>query len=265
MILSGNSLAVFDPHLCFTSSGGINVDFTTSEANHTDQLSGFNSVDEIGRKSYDGTIIRLPLRDEHAAKISELDQSVIKPELIELLMADFVRDEIAEVLLFLTNVSAIELRKVTDAGTTVLATAKISSHPAEHRRSNAATEKTVQRSVTVVDHMEGKKTNTTDWVVSYFSPTADIPKVISERLKYDVSERLKRKKLRPDVALAFPLRIGLDSATTSGRLFTYLPLPIPTHFPCHVHALFALTPDRQHLVNADETGLPEKSDYQYVL
>ena len=264
LILSGDRLAVFDPHHHFASSGGLSVDFTSGDTDFADQLAGFNSVSDIGRQSYNGTIIRLPLRNAHTAKISELDNSTIEPALIRQLMADFVRDEIAEALLFLTNVSTIELRVAGDAETTVLARATISPRSAEQHITDAASAKAVQRSITVVDHIGAEEPSTKQWLVSYFTPTADISKVISDRLGYDVEERLARKKLRPDVALAFPLRVGSDSVMTSGRLFTYLPLPIPTHFPCHVHALFALTPDRQHLVNADETGLPDKSDYQYV-
>ncbi|KAA1478276.1 hypothetical protein DENSPDRAFT_741097, partial [Dentipellis sp. KUC8613] len=45
-----------------------------------------------------------------------------------------------------------------------------------------------------------------------------------------------------------------------GLLFTYLPLPLKTGLPAHIHALFALTPDRQHLRNAEEIGLAEGFD-----
>ncbi|KAK0502390.1 hypothetical protein EDD18DRAFT_1048553, partial [Armillaria luteobubalina] len=47
---------------------------------------------------------------------------------------------------------------------------------------------------------------------------------------------------------------------TSGRLFTYLPLPIRTGFPCHVHGLFALTQSRQNLTNKTEIGIVRGSD-----
>ena len=43
-------------------------------------------------------------------------------------------------------------------------------------------------------------------------------------------------------------------AVTGGRLFTFLPLPLKTGFPAHVHALFALTQSRQNLHNSGETG-----------
>ncbi|KIY44267.1 hypothetical protein FISHEDRAFT_25687, partial [Fistulina hepatica ATCC 64428] len=50
------------------------------------------------------------------------------------------------------------------------------------------------------------------------------------------------------IALAFPLLQAIEN----GRLFTLLPLPIFTEFPLHLHAILALTPDRQALRNRQE-------------
>ncbi|KAI0311764.1 hypothetical protein OF83DRAFT_1068263, partial [Amylostereum chailletii] len=54
--------------------------------------------------------------------------------------------------------------------------------------------------------------------------------------------------MTPQVGLAAPL----DGPSDSGRLFTFLPLPISTGYPCSINGTFALTVDRQHLLNPEE-------------
>ena len=68
----------------------------------------------------------------------------------------------------------------------------------------------------------------------------------------------------PDVSLAIPLSIATQ-AETGGRLFTFLPLPLKTGFPTHIHAPFALTQSRQYLRNSGEAGIVSQADDQYVL
>ncbi|KIY44257.1 hypothetical protein FISHEDRAFT_52052 [Fistulina hepatica ATCC 64428] len=68
---------------------------------------------------------------------------------------------------------------------------------------------------------------------------------MSDRLGNQVEQRLVDDKLFSHIGLAFPLQQGIEN----GRLFTLLPLPIFTAFPLHLHAILALTPDRQALRN----------------
>ncbi|TFY52432.1 hypothetical protein EVG20_g10551, partial [Dentipellis fragilis] len=74
----------------------------------------------------------------------------------------------------------------------------------------------------------------------------------------DTLHILHEQKLRAKAAIAFPL--AHPSPSAPGLLFTYLPLPLQTGLPAHTHALFALTPDRQHLRNTEEIGLAKGFD-----
>lgn len=84
--------------------------------------------------------------------------------------------------------------------------------------------------------------------------------ILSSKLGYDASQRLSNDKLFSHVALAYPLQRSIDR----GRLFTLLPLPIYTDLPLHLHAILALTPDRQALRNREETGAGNDSRERYV-
>jgi sacsin len=87
---------------------------------------------------------------------------------------------------------------------------------------------------------------------------------LSKQLGYDVGKKLQKHKLVPDIAIAMPI-VPLTSSTAHfGRLYTFLPLPLSTGFPCHIHGLFALTKDRQHLRNGEEKGIVEGSDDRSV-
>jgi sacsin len=88
----------------------------------------------------------------------------------------------------------------------------------------------------------------------------DMVTSLSERLGYDVTQKILAEKMASDVGLAFP--IDSDAKPDIGRLFTYLPLPMHTGFPCHINCLFALTSSRQHLVN-DEDNVTPKNVQRY--
>lgn len=90
---------------------------------------------------------------------------------------------------------------------------------------------------------------------------AEATQLLSNAIRGDSAPILKEHKLLPTVGLATSLKYS--GQQNSGRLFTYLPLPIPTGFPVHIHALFALTSSRQSLRNPREIGL--MSDAQYAI
>jgi hypothetical protein len=171
--------------------------------------------------------------------------------MIQELLHDFVREELNVVLLFLRHVSMVELKEVNDAGMRTIATAHVhreldvtNADPSGQARFDSC------HVVTTVSGTTIRKS----WVLNHYSADfEEISTSLSTRLQHDARNTLVEKKLLPKIGLAFPM--VTDKTALSGRLFTFLPLPIYTGFPCHVHGLFALTPDRQHLVNAEETGL----------
>lgn len=172
----------------------------------------------------------------------------------------FIEEEISIALLFLTSVSSIQIFEIDDEGTRCMAKAELVKRQADSQETGRALTSTYLCDVNV--------TTGTDPVVSkswrIFSSSyerSEAAKLLSVRLGFDVVPALEKQKLFPTVAFAMPLA---PSIRCKGRLYTFLPLPLSTGFPCHVHALFALTPDRQHLRNGEETGLVKGVD-RYVV
>ncbi|KAG7085716.1 hypothetical protein E1B28_003260 [Marasmius oreades] len=87
---------------------------------------------------------------------------------------------------------------------------------------------------------------------------------LSKRIGFDVTKALYNNKLLPKMALA--IQSGPTRVYDRGRLFTFLPLPISTAFPLHVHGLFSLTQSRQNLRNVGEKkGVAEGSNDHVLL
>jgi sacsin len=262
-ILSGSKLAIFDPHHAFTSSGGAAYDFVENPNAHADQLSGFEFfIPTTARTNpFSQTVIRLPLRTTTGAAKSRIKNDAVGPSKIRQLFDDFINDEIDIALLFLTHISTIEIYEVNDQGTVMcLATAKVvkSSPDAHHMSSMTGTTHRCNVNVTTT----ASDCVSRSWRVLHASwPNSEAAKLIWNRLGYDVGTKLERHKLLPKVGIAIPL----PSSSHNGRLYTYLPLPLSTGFPCHIHGLFALTPDRQHLRNGEETGVVEGDDRSAVV
>lgn len=190
---------------------------------------------------------------------SDISTKTIKPSEIRSLLCDFIRDEISIALLFLENVATIEVYEVDAHGNThCLATSTIT------RASKVAcANQSLTFTCSVKTVTGGSSSIVERWRVqeTLFSQ-GDAIHALSERLGSDASPALTKHKLNPYVALAVSLTTTTDR-DTSGRLFTYLPLPLPTGFPVHIHSLFALTADRQHLRNRHQMGLVAGSDDRF--
>jgi hypothetical protein len=250
-------LAVFDPLYAFNEKGGRRVSLQDNAVNISGHLSSMEACLPVLTTSLDGTIIRLPLRTEERY---EGLGSIVTPDVIKELFRDFVRDELKIVLLFLKNIRSVVLREVDDEGSREIASVKIErgeERPLEDTSGFGIASVLFSQVTTMIEDVQ----HTCGWnIIKYHDDQERIVSELSRRLDIDARGTLRSKKLQPDVALAFPIDSLNDS--TRGRLFTFLPLPIYTAFPCHIHGLFALTPDRQHLVNAEETGLPEGSEHR---
>jgi hypothetical protein len=217
----------------------------------------FNAEDE-----FCGTAIRLPFRTVHEAKESSISDKAVEPSEIRQLLDDFIRDEIGITLLFLHRVTSIEIYDIDDDESRLLARAELRIGEASDPfiASNDSTDTTFTR--TIVVDIEGNETATSWRFFKTVRSQETSISLLNNRLKRNASSSIKKNKLQASVALAMPLS-HQEILRKAGRLFTYLPLPLKTGFPCHVHGLFALTPDRQHLRNGEEMGLVEGSDDQY--
>lgn len=190
---------------------------------------------------------------------SRIKGEVVEPLKIRKIFQDFIEEELEIVLLFLNNVNSIKIYEIDDKGrSSCLAEAKLSKRSSN--LSQAAGIETISTYVADVAVTRGGSTTCKSWrIFSASFPRLDVVEQLSKRLGYNVGTALEKQKLHPSVAFAVPLD-PKSLRLKKGRLFTFLPLPLSTGFPCHVHALFALTPDRQHLRNTEEKGLVEGVD-----
>jgi len=178
--------------------------------------------------------------------VKELDQMI----------QDYVAEELSISLLFLDNLRTIEIWKVHDANNKMrLATWTRSERKAE--RQSAESSFFIYNSVLSDGHANFS------WRIIQTQNAEDEAR---SRLAVlvggeTVEHVIKRHKLSPGVRIAYPL---FSDGDTSGRLFTFLPLPSRTSFPVHIHALFALTSSRQSLRNRGETGTVAGSDNEYA-
>jgi sacsin len=204
---------------------------------------------------FPGSIIRLPLRTA-PSNISTKPVDVLE---IRQLLLDFVDKEIRISLLFLEHIASIEVVEIDAHGQRLsLALSRVSRSIKLPRP--IGTDQNTTFTCLVETSTDGSPSTSERWRVqnTSFSPT-DATSCLSQRAECDCSDSLLKHKLRPDVGLAIPLSI-LEKSEASGRLYTYLPLPLSTGFPLHIHSLFALTQSRQNLRNREEKGVMRGSD-----
>lgn len=228
------------------------------QAQHPDQLEPFRSMlENDGGGMFHGTIVRLALRV--ASSPSKISSKAPTPDEIRTLMEKFIEEELELVLLFLSHLSSVEVREINAEGRMqVLATATKISRQVIFKSCDATG--CVPKAETIRTTRGGSPTASSDWYIIPTSATAEdcvdgLAAALDDTTEH-VRKELEREKLRPDVALAFPQ----NSLSFNGRLFTFLPLPLSTGFPCHVHGIFSLTDSRQNLRNPSETIMARTAD-----
>ncbi|KAG6900014.1 hypothetical protein C0993_004197 [Termitomyces sp. T159_Od127] len=255
-VLSQSTLAILDPLNEDNNKTEVRFELDTAEKRaitHFFALYLFQR-DIATADVFQGTVVRLPLR-AHPSPISD---KVFSIEDIHQLLSDFIKDELRITLLFLTNLSSITIYEIgVDGHITRLAESFIS-------RSQETILNDIPLPTCTASFVDLVETTTTTagppappehWrILRTFSPTTLASSTLSARLGFDATARLAAHKLRPSLAIAANLSLLHNSTPTpTGRLFTYLPLPLLTRFGVHIHAPFALTPSREKLQNREET------------
>ena len=199
---------------------------------------------------FTGSIIRLPLRTSP----SSIGAKRISPSDIHQLLIDFIVNEISIALLFLERITSIKVLEIDVHGNcSVLASSEISRSPKVERP--IAMDQIKVTACTCEVRTITDRTITEEWRIQHTSfPQSDVKSYLSQRAGCDPTDALSAHKLQPDVGIAVPLSIKTQKVQ-SGRLFTYLPLPLPTGFPVHIHSLFSLSQSRQNLRNHEEKGI----------
>ncbi|KAG0135098.1 hypothetical protein HOY82DRAFT_632883 [Tuber indicum] len=267
-MISGTSLLWLDPHKSWSSEigfpGGPLYDFVadSNEPEINNQLHAFRSVLKSYDTGFQGTIIRLPLRNEDQAKKSEIHQLPTSKQDIEDAFQLFA-NELPESLLFLRNLRSITLR-IDD---NILAKAKSTIR---NERENEKGENPVNEGYRQVFVEKSKEYYESNFMMTISITRGAEPNPTSEtEVKYAISHHLRKPaegenlqiwarghKLFPWVAIANPLDKIPDF---DGRLFATLPLPIRTKHPAHIHGIFSITPDRSNIHSGGDTTMSENS------
>ncbi|KAF8817051.1 hypothetical protein BYT27DRAFT_7229032 [Phlegmacium glaucopus] len=253
-ILSGRTLMILDPHNEFGAfPGGIAIDIINEGRDYQDQLAPFIPIVKDPFIFYQGTIFRLPLRTKTQAIRSRIKNEATAVSEIKQLLESFGQNELEEAILFLKNISTIEIRHISSSGK------EYSIGRATIDQRNDSTGVLFTRQVNCEAPIGNLRSRTWRFSTCKFDKST-AAHVMSERLGYNIGDELNKEKLVANVELAMPL----GGPSIQGRLFTLLPLPIKTGFPLHFNAVFALTPDRQSLKNVEEAGLPESRERRLV-
>lgn len=260
-VLSGRKLLVFDPHERFQPqyAGGVEVDIVDEGSNYTDQLAAFSPLVSDLTEPFNGTVVRLPLRTEHQGSVSQIRSTSFTLGDIRDLFSQFVEKELEIVILFLKHIQSIELKVITadgDGSPESIGKVEIGGEDVIQRRGFMPTDELpFDKSYILRVIISSPSTASKQRVWKIYRSSAGLQEasvVLSRRLSDNfikLKQALVGEKLIPDLSLAIPM----DSTPLKGRLFTLLPLPISPGFPLHLHGVFALTSDRQHLKNDDET------------
>jgi sacsin len=163
-------------------------------------------------------------------------------------------------LLFLSSLQSVEFWVIREGETTPSRIAMSSITPIVDASPGNITPSRRVETMLYSNPSQGK-----DWLIRWHSvPNSESQDQLSTRINCDVRSTMRTEKLTATVALAIQTGVSSGGYCAPGRLFTYLPLPSGTNYPCNIHAPFALTIDRQTLRNEKEEGLVKGSDDQYV-
>ncbi|KAF8646150.1 hypothetical protein AX16_007382 [Volvariella volvacea WC 439] len=265
-VIACDRLYITDPHVRFPHALNGGGYFSLREGDgliYPDHFEAFSGAGVHPTMPYiDKTIVRLPLRTPDQAKRSEICNISTSPQSIRDLFQDFIDNELEIVLLFLKHVRTIYFEEIGEDGIPkFLAKASVeeisdtrllskeTDHTSETFLVNYATSKVISHCERAIWRMYRQA-----YTRSYAS------KVLSSKLphsKEELEEEMKHEKLTADVGMAYKI---FPPSTTTGRLFTLLPLPKSISLGTHIHVdcNFALTSDRQHLKNIDGSNSSNK-------
>ncbi|KAG9010519.1 hypothetical protein FRB94_010285 [Tulasnella sp. JGI-2019a] len=267
-ILSVDKLLILDPHNRVEQySGGFSLKLDNNDRHqYRDHFATFKSVLNDNDQTYKGTAIRLPLRLEDQAKRSGIKSVPTSVEDVDIMFKDFIKRELREVMLFLKNITNINLYKVGSDGDgkpKLVARAWIEVPVTPLRslnRSRVEESCTYELCIRVED---GDESMSRSWILTQFVENDQITqKVMAARCGDKLLHLMDSEKLFPHVALAYPIHDAIPTGhPIQGKLFTLLPLPIITGFPLHIHAIFALTSSRQSLRNLHDVAAGSREEF----
>ena len=249
-------MVMLDPQGDFFDQGSVKLmlEEIPIEIRESLNLAWFQKIQD--QDTFLGTIIRLPLRTEDNRR--KISTKTVSCQEVEGHFETFVRTEMDICLLFLSSLQSIEFWVIREGETTPSRIALSSITPVVDASPNDTALKRRVKTRLYSNPIQEKH-----WLVRWYSiSNSESQDQLSARIGCDVKSTMESEKLTATVALAIQTDVSPDGRPAPGRLFTYLPLPSDTNYPCNIHAPFALTIDRQTLRNELEEGLIKGSDDQ---
>ncbi|KAG8987331.1 hypothetical protein FRB94_006525 [Tulasnella sp. JGI-2019a] len=267
-ILSGDRLLLLDPHNRVEKYPGgfsLRLNDKKERLQYRDHFHAFRSVLSESDKVYNGTAIRLPLRLPKEAKQSKIKDIATTVDDVRNMLNEFVQKELQDVLLFLKNITEVGLYEIgADGRKNQIARAWVEDPDTiAHQRSVDRGREEESSIYELRLHADiGGKRSTQGWILTQFVEDWEVAEgIITAQCGRGLLHLMASEKLLPHVALAYPIPDATVSSLPNGKLFTLLPLPIVTKFPLHIHAIFALAPDRQSFKNMHDVAIGSREKF----
>ncbi|KAG0328427.1 hypothetical protein BG000_000486 [Podila horticola] len=267
-VVSGRHIVIFDPKHAYlpkrhtmngmASDGAVRIDFISSQLA---QMFPGQVAPYQGRfgcdltKHFHGTLFRLPLR---RTTFAQNQDSCGFGEVWDAARVKALVDQWAEdakiSMLFLKRIKTINIINESDKWTVVK-----ESEPARGMSEYAGTESSFCK-VRIRTYGPGDQSSANSaWLVGIDNtyPTTNSP----------IHDIAQDGRWIPHRGIAMPLEQlkGAESTAFEGKIFSYLPTPITTDLPFHVHGDFALISNRNGLVTSPAQNSHATSWNEYML
>ncbi|TFJ99316.1 leucine-rich repeat-containing protein 16C [Platysternon megacephalum] len=267
-VLSGSSLLIFDPnvthlrkHIPNPACPGIRLDLRQRPATLTTfaeqfrpyrGLFGFQTQEPF---DFPGTLFRLPFRTEEEARESRISQVAFGVDRVERLQSGF-RDFCHLLLLFLRGVREVSLKRLPNQAPSPEATQSLATLCRERIKSleDAEDSRTGQSSIEQLTVQWESDRTISHYLVHTCHGTGE------SLVLFQQGMRDGTRPSPPSAGVALPLAPTepgkwaphLDGF--EGHVFCFLPLPIASGLPVHLHGAFAVLSNRKGLWDATAKG-----------
>jgi len=271
----GGSLCIFDPHARYVPGATCDepgrrfAEVPRLRKIFTDVFSCY--LEDFGFDLTNGTMFRLPLRNEAMAENSELSDQLVTVDTVDELFR-LLRPEIFDSLLFLNSVQSVYLSEVDSSSGRLLniytVEALMSEQDAKAKEEFVQNAKTVakaiasgllqlrdiyQRTVTYTVTLSDNRGCWEKWLVSQrfgFGGDAEIPSAVDEAFRCGDLMLMPRGAVAALVDASDPRTIP----SRRRRVSCFLPLPIKCDLPVSINGHFALDHESRRNLWQDEAG-----------
>uniref|UniRef100_A0A8C8RXG7 HEPN domain-containing protein n=1 Tax=Pelusios castaneus TaxID=367368 RepID=A0A8C8RXG7_9SAUR len=260
-ILSGSNLLIFDPnvthlrkHIPNPACPGIRLDLRKNPATLSTFAEQFRPYQGLfgfqTREPFDfpGTLFRLPFRTEEEARESHISQVAFSPDRVERLQSGF-REFCHLLLLFLRGVQEVMLERLPNGASSPEATQPLARLSRERIKNleDASDSKMGQSSIEQLTVRWELDSTVSCFLVHICLGTGESLELFQQGMSDGA------RPSRPSAGVALPLaptkagKWAPHPDSFEGRIFCFLPLPIASGLPVHLHGAFAVLSNRKGL------------------